>query len=364
MTGSKLIFKVTRFGRFNRNSVYNLKRRITDLPPISLSIFQSQIDNIDRDKSKGSRPSLPFFQKSCGTCQRHFTDFRSWQTHLKSQHHLRSLSPGSSIATNESSTDTPEKQYIVSLKAQDQFDPTHCLFCNLESHDLEENLMHMSHSHSFFIPDIDFLTDIETFLNYLFSIIAEFTECLFCGSVKATKVAVQDHMRGKGHCRLNFENEEHELHQFYMSDSEEEQDMESDGAVIIGEEEIRLPSGKVLCHRAQARRFRQKHLKEVKDLEITAGSHVSPSENSETETLLAKSTERQLAMRAGTSTSIIGISDLQQRSLRAIEKKTLQTETLIANEYQSVLERGFNQQKRFKVRSIGKKQGGLEKRLG
>jgi pre-60S factor REI1 len=34
------------------------------------------------------------------------------------------------------------------------------------------------------------------------------------------------------------------------------------------------------------------------------------------------------------------------------------------NEYQGGLERGANRQKRFRVKHMGKKRGGLEKRLG
>lgn len=42
-----------------------------------------------------------------------------------------------------------------------------CLFCRKISKSLESNVKHMTAEHSFFIPDIDFLADLEGFITYL-----------------------------------------------------------------------------------------------------------------------------------------------------------------------------------------------------
>ena len=42
-----------------------------------------------------------------------------------------------------------------------------CLFCSFISEHLEGNVKHMVDAHSFFLPDLDFLTDMEGFINYL-----------------------------------------------------------------------------------------------------------------------------------------------------------------------------------------------------
>jgi pre-60S factor REI1 len=76
------------------------------------------------------------------------------------------------------------------------------------------------------------------------------------------------------------------------------------------------------------------------------------------------SNDRQIVMRAGTSTSMIGVPDVQLRSLIATEQKIHNIETRKMKVYQSKVDRGGNCQKRFRVVSMGKKQGGLEKRLG
>ena len=42
-----------------------------------------------------------------------------------------------------------------------------CLFCSFLSHSLQNNLDHMRRKHSFFIPDIEYLTDLEGLISYL-----------------------------------------------------------------------------------------------------------------------------------------------------------------------------------------------------
>ncbi|OBT61252.1 hypothetical protein VE03_09391 [Pseudogymnoascus sp. 23342-1-I1] len=100
----------------------------------------------------------------------------------------------------------------------------------------------MSHAHSFFIPNSDDLTDIDSLLGYLYTLISVFHECLFCGSLKPTRLAVQGHMCGKGHCRLDFSNDRHKFWQFY--DIEDAQDELSEVSLVPDDNELHLPSGK------------------------------------------------------------------------------------------------------------------------
>ena len=205
-------------------------------------------------------------------------------------------------------------------------------------------------------------------------------------------------MRGKGHCKVDFEeDDEHDLKQFYdfssgdVDDDEEEEEEEEEeegtqpktqvevALVPINEDdELRLPSGKILGHRSRARFFRHQDFTdhpssssssrqrqristeaEAQNLESELASTTEPT------TTTTTTTDRRLAiMRAGTSTSLIGVPDLQLRALIAIEMKMEKMATRERNEYQHVVERGGNRQKRYKVASLGKKQGGLERRLG
>lgn len=360
----------------DKNSVYNLKRHIASLPPISVTVFQNQVLASGSESYEKEKSSL--FQRSCTACEQHYTNRKSWQAHLKSSNHdQKTAQTGSkaSILSDESplstlSLNTHEEDQSASK--EESFSPSQCLFCNVESASMNFNLTHMSYAHSFFIPDAENLIDMESLLSYLFAVVAVFHECLFCGSSKTTKFGVQDHMRGKGHCKVDFENDEHDLKQFYdfSGDVDDEGDQpKTEVASVSSEDELRLPSGKVLGHRSRARPFRQdlsnrpssspssrQQLLNEAEAETEAGNG--------SETVSMGSTDRRLAMRAGTSTSLIGVPELQRRALIAIEKKMEKMETREKNEYRHVLEKGGNKQKRYKVAGIGKKQGGLEKRLG
>ena len=45
--------------------------------------------------------------------------------------------------------------------------PTSCLFCPHRCPSLKENLGHMTRAHSFFVPDVEYVTDMAGLLNYL-----------------------------------------------------------------------------------------------------------------------------------------------------------------------------------------------------
>ena len=345
--------------RVDKNSVYNLKRRIASLPPISEMVFQKQVATPDSENDEAEESSP--FEQSCIACKQHYTNQKTWQTHLRSRNHIQK-----SAENNLSSSSLEEGQ---PTDEEEHFSPLQCLFCNVESTSLDSNLKHMSHAHSFFIPDAKYLIDMESLLSYLFAIVAVFNECLFCGSLKSNKFAVQDHMRGKGHCKVDFEGDEHQLKQFYdFSGDADDDDGEDDGEELVegvplvpDEDELRLPSGKIVGHRSRARYFRQNPSQRASS---TPSSQQQLQNEAESEPVAIESKDRRVAMRAGTSTSLVGVPELQQRALIAVEKKMLKIETIARNAYQFKLDKEGNRQKRYKVAGIGKKQGGLEKRNG
>lgn len=137
-------------------------------------------------------------------------------------------SEGSSEQQSATVTPTPSKTsgatLILSTKS--------CLFCNQESRDIASNVMHMERSHGMFIPEKQYLVDLEGLLASLQQRIQESNECLVCGRVKSNAFAVQTHMRDTGHCKIPYttEDEQLEIGDFYdfrgtYSDNE---DMDSD----------------------------------------------------------------------------------------------------------------------------------------
>lgn len=47
------------------------------------------------------------------------------------------------------------------------FGEEECLFCSFISDSFEANVQHMTISHSFFIPDVEFLVDLPALMQYL-----------------------------------------------------------------------------------------------------------------------------------------------------------------------------------------------------
>lgn len=192
------------------------------------------------------------------------------------------------------------------------FKPEQCLFCNMASPDLDTNISHMHKNHGLFIPvDIEdgFLrlaVDLETLMRYLHLVIFGYHECLHCHIQKQTAQAVQQHMMGKGHCRVDLDGEESEFRDFYeeagvVSGSnesdldEEEASHSSDNNEETGEASgdqpsrrklstkldgtsLSLSSGKVISHRsAPPPRHHRRPLAETKSLFAHRGAdHTEP----------------------------------------------------------------------------------------
>lgn len=96
-----------------------------------------------------------------------------------------------------------------------EFDESECLFCNQSSTDLEQNLSHMLNAHGLFVDSANLLVDVGSLLAYFHFIISELYECLYCGTQRNTRQAVQQHMMAKGHCKYDISDEDAELREFY-----------------------------------------------------------------------------------------------------------------------------------------------------
>jgi pre-60S factor REI1 len=81
-----------------------------------------------------------------------------------------------------------------------------CIFCTTVSSSFEENLKHMTNTHSFFVPDIEFIQDLEGLVGFLQSKVSEDYFCLLCngkGRGFGRLDAVRKHMVDKGHCMID-----------------------------------------------------------------------------------------------------------------------------------------------------------------
>jgi len=165
----------------------------------------------------------------------------------------------------------------------DSIPNTSCLFCATASSNVEDNLKHMSSIHSFFVPDLEYLFDVDGLLTYLGEKVGCGYLCLWCnekGKAFHTVDAAQTHMRDKGHTKILHEGDAlFEYADFYdyrasYPDYDPSKDTDTDMEVEcgskasqdeeVGVEEVDgggytlvLPSGATVGHRSLLRYYKQ-----------------------------------------------------------------------------------------------------------
>lgn len=308
---------------FDRCSGYNLKRKIASLAPISAQLF-------DRTATKfqdGTNGEASFREAK----EIDVLDFQPHRVDIERDH-----------------------------------TPAQCLFCSIDSPTVDDNVEHMFKVHGMFIPNQDDLEDAEGLLTYLFNIISEFRECLYCGKTKETVEGIRSHMIDKGHCKIAFDEE---LDQFYDFEGEPE-DSTEEGVTRTEEEhveadrtspepkhvfhpdsdhELRLPSGRTLGHRSLSRYYRQNLHSYPTPAERAASRAIIAAEAVGDDNPMPGHSGRQLATSARSEMGMIGVSDLEKRALRATEKKALKQEARARTQHEWRINKESNNQKTFKV---------------
>ena len=154
-------------------------------------------------------------------------------------------SPGTALEIKDHPISaTPVEDGEVDAEYEHKANLNQCLFCNYLSPALDLNLHHMSKHHGFFIPEREYLVDLEGLINYLSETIMVLHQCLFCRKILHTTSGVQTHMRDRGHCMIAYSTEEEQLDvgEFYdfrstYSDEDTEGEEEAEdvhGGVSLG----------------------------------------------------------------------------------------------------------------------------------
>lgn len=183
--------------------------------------------------------------------------------HLSAAGQNKTAHPLSPPAEQDSSSATPTPSKSSAAATSNKS----CLFCNYNSPTVPLNIAHMERFHGLFIPEKQYLVDVDGLIAYLQNRIREDCECIFCGKVKNDVFAVQTHMRDTSHCKIPYTTiqEQLEIGDFYdfrstySDDGSDDEDMEDaddkqnggaklggkratkttgeDGDVIMGEED-------------------------------------------------------------------------------------------------------------------------------
>ena len=145
------------------------------------------------------------------------------------------------------------------------------IFDNKEFSTTATCVAYMEREFGFFIPDRDYLVDLDGFLQYLGEKVKIGGICLYCQKHMKPGHPCQSHMRSKSHQKIRFQ--EHidldEFEDFYdYSTSYEDGELNDDGELIDDSNEsvmevipetgeLRLQDGKILGHRAFRRYYNQ-----------------------------------------------------------------------------------------------------------
>jgi len=167
---------------------FNLKRKSAGLPSVSQVLFDEKV-------ALAANPK----QTSKGT------------KHLKNpekteKKKLDKANASSTEPSNDSTIEkTPDEVFAereanaVKLALEDS------LFDDHKSSDLDTNLEYMLGNFSFFIPSIDYLTDLPGLLDYLGQKITVGYTCLYCDKEFYSMKGVRQHMVDKCHCMMQWD---------------------------------------------------------------------------------------------------------------------------------------------------------------
>ncbi|KAK2586378.1 hypothetical protein KPH14_010665 [Odynerus spinipes] len=283
---------------------YNLKRKVADLPPVTVEDFQKRVI-AQRNKYDESKEESMY----CAICGKTFSTKNQYDNHLSSKKHkdksfkldmaqagsedestiddsalsasvASSLSTVRTIKTVDGGVQVPMDDIEVdsdveSVDSEEWLEDTdnpitnnNCLFCNHHSRSMVRNLKHMTEAHSFFIPDLEYCVDIRGLLTYLGEKIYAGYMCIWCndsGKAFQSVDAVKAHMIDKGHCKMLHEGDAlAEYAQFYdySSSYPDVEASDPDTEVEIPElddtdYQLVLPSGNVIGHRSLMRYYKQ-----------------------------------------------------------------------------------------------------------
>lgn len=264
---------------------YNLKRKVANLDTVPAEEFEKR-KQAHEAQAKVDSGEVKEVGTYCIACRKSFTNPKAYNNHLNSKKHKDMLLR---VGEEELSKVTKKAKEILAKEPEEEDDMeveevdsdeweeddplplTDCLFCSHHSATLENNIRHMTEAHSFFLPDPEYLINLEGLIEYLGAKVGQGRMCLWCSErSKAflTVSSVQKHMVDKGHCKLKHEGETLVEYAEYYDYSESYPDQSEDGEAPENQEvqldslddsgfHLVLPSGATIGHRSLLRYYRQ-----------------------------------------------------------------------------------------------------------
>jgi len=249
---------------------FNLKRKVLELPPVTEEQFQAKVDALAAQPTKGNKSRAKRESKMPVSKEDRVQVELPTKEETTTQ---KTTSHTTAQTTTQPATTEPKDEidaYIEQkLKDAKPVSINDCLFCAESSSSLDENIDHMTKVHSFFIPDIEYMVDLEGFIKYLEEKVVIGNICLYCngkGRGLHSLEAVQSHMRDLSHCKLPLEDDGefddyYDFSKSYPDDEEADPDSELsvEGRVSVADNgcELVFKDGRVAAHRSVAMYYKQ-----------------------------------------------------------------------------------------------------------
>ena len=305
---------------------YNLRRKVADRPPVTELAYHTKVQTASSSQAADLEAQVEASKsRECLACKKTFASAAAYENHLKSKKHIENASKCSSTtpvvriieSTNKDKAPVRDQEIVLPENATDadidaaiekhvsnakgRLEISDCLYCPQRFENLEECIGHMHLSHSFYIPDIDYLKDLPGLMRHLADKVSVWHSCLSCGSETRQPFpsleAVRRHMLDKGHNKIRYDDEgSSELADFFdystlmrrggmeiamdsseaaelddfVTDDEDNFDDEEeidDNSLILApdESELILPNGARLGSRVYRRYYRQNLLPYLDD---------------------------------------------------------------------------------------------------
>ena len=149
--------------------------------------------------------------------------------------------------------------------------PTISIFDDKKFDTVAECVDYMAIKYGFFIPDIEYMIDLEGFLTYLGEKVKLGGYCLYCQKHLFPGRPCQNHMISKSHCKIAYEEgvDLEEFEDFYdftssyaemgMGEEDDEEDEDKPEIHVNDIGELVLLDGRTVGHRAFALYYKQRH---------------------------------------------------------------------------------------------------------
>ena len=249
---------------------YNLKRKVSSLPIVSSGAFDER--RAAHEKQVKVEEGLNKSGDYCVACGKCFKNNKAYENHIQSKKHqemiLKFERPPAIIKPEieeeeeeeEEDEDDMEIEEVDSDEWEDDpIEITDCLFDSHHSSSLEKNLSYMMTNYSFFLPDPEFITDLEGLMGYLGAKVGQGHMCLWCNKRFSSVRDVQRHMVDTGHCKLRFDTEammEYDEWYDYTASYPDQENPEGEVDLNVLDDtgyELVLPSGTKVGHRSLLR---------------------------------------------------------------------------------------------------------------